>query len=179
MDLQVLEHKKLHAGWIMLLKVVSSSCSYFHIRLAFMGTSFVTKKILHHFFYLLFLESFGAWYCQAISLCLSYLFILFASITLLDMSKQPSSVLLSKHMRYHHNGKDILYIPYAPVLMKYALSGWQTTSLQALGIDGGQKKVGSLQKFGSFFSSTLQRVQKAQHITDLLVVDAQLRSYYQ
>ena len=42
MGLQVLEHKKLHAGWIMLLKVVSSSCSYFHIRLAFMGTSFAT-----------------------------------------------------------------------------------------------------------------------------------------
>ena len=55
------------------------------------------------------------------------------------------------------------------------LSGQQTTSLWALGIDGGRKKVSPLQNFGYFFSSTLQRVQKAQHIT-VLVVHAVLSS---
>ena len=54
--------------------------------------------------------------------------------------------------------------------MNYTLSGQQTTSLSTLGIDGGQKKVGPLQNFGYFFSSPLQRIQKAQHITDLVVV---------
>jgi len=39
-----------------------------------------------------------------------------------------------------------------------------------LGIDGGWKKVSPLQNFGYFFSSTLQRVQKAQHITVLVVL---------
>ena len=54
--------------------------------------------------------------------------------------------------------------------MKCTLSGQQTTSLWALGIDGGRKKVSPLQNFGYFFSSTLQRVQKAQHITVLVVL---------
>ena len=44
------------------------------------------------------------------------LLMLFASMTLLDMTKQPSCIRLSKHMAiYYLNGKDILYIPYAPV----------------------------------------------------------------
>ena len=54
--------------------------------------------------------------------------------------------------------------------MNYTLSGQQTTSLSTLGIDGGQKEVGPLQNFGYFFSSTLQGVQKAQHITVLVVL---------
>ena len=64
----------------------------------------------------------GIFWCFILTSCMPqfalfiYLipFMLFASMILLDMTKQPSCIL--KHMvLYYLNGKDILYIPYAPV----------------------------------------------------------------
>ena len=66
----------------------------------------------------------GIFWCFILTSCMPqfalfiYLipFMLFASMILLDMTKQPLCILLLKHMvLYYLNGKDILYIPYAPV----------------------------------------------------------------